>query len=52
MTPPVKDIEPTDTICQKNNTCFGHFPEIKAYYQNIYRHRFPDDYDPLMLFDS
>jgi pterin-4a-carbinolamine dehydratase len=50
-TPPVNDIKPTDTICENNSTCLGHYPEIKAYYDNIYQHVHKDDYDKLTFFD-
>ena len=34
--PPVSTIRPNDTICDNNVTCKNYYPEIYAFYKNIY----------------
>lgn len=40
-TPPVKGIDPTITLCMKNRSCEGSFPEISSYYQKVFRPQNP-----------
>ena len=41
--PPVQDILiPADTICVSNVTCTGLFPEIDAYYRNVFLELHPE----------
>jgi len=35
-TPPVSTISPNDTICESNVTCPGKYPELHAFYKNVY----------------
>jgi len=36
-TPPVSTISGNDTICDDNVTCKGLYPELYAYYKNVYK---------------
>ena len=49
-TPPVSSIVPTDTICTDNVTCTGFYPQISAYFNNVYVKKHPE-VDPYLTFD-
>lgn len=48
--PPGKTIQPNDTICLSNSTCKGYFPELSAFYKNVYLERHPES-DSTLEFD-
>lgn len=43
-------IQPNDTICLSNVTCAGYYPELSAFYKNVYLERHPNK-DPTLTFD-
>jgi hypothetical protein len=43
-------VTPSETICEANTTCKGFYPEISAYFKNVYLKEH-EGVDPFLSFD-
>jgi hypothetical protein len=49
LNPPPNTTVPTNTICDDNVTCNGYFPEISAFYREVYLKKHPET-NPNLVF--